>query len=479
MSFRLELAKNSPVENTTVFKPHKPSFQPTVEDITEEETYEIEPTTKNWLGEVKKNQTKCFAPSRRSSINPAAILPTQLYKGSRLQELFLTSTPKKLIEESADTPKGPPTVPPGHSGNPDEPSSSDDDSDFGDGPKKPGPRIPYRGRKSNREALHSTPTTEKSDSKFKEQQFDFKQKVDVIPEWDGNEDTLSTWILKVNALASRTPTMYKQLGQLVPTRLRKGAEAWYYSLPISYWHSAETDWGSLRTVICAYYMNRAWVDRQKARANKASYRESGHTSETPSEYYIRKSQMLLLVFDLIDSEIIMEVMNGAPTSWTSILIMHLYDTVVEFQSAIKFHERTLILSAGRQYSDEYHSRDYSLRSNRGNSFQSNSSRDTEQSNANSTRFGSRRTGPARSARTFLVGWSPNLGKPSFPKDDSVVSKGKTPTDRGARPCRHCGSGNHWDNECKYSRQGAKQVRANFGHMRMKMPKHWMNMKSCT
>ena len=32
----------------------------------------------------------------------------------------------------------------------------------------------------------------------------------------------------------------------------------------------------------------------------------------------------------------------------------------------------------------------------------------------------------------------------FPKNDKIVSKGKTPGQKGARPCRHCGSLNHWD-----------------------------------
>ncbi|KZT28377.1 hypothetical protein NEOLEDRAFT_1032955, partial [Neolentinus lepideus HHB14362 ss-1] len=28
---------------------------------------------------------------------------------------------------------------------------------------------------------------------------------------------------------------------------------------------------------------------------------------------------------------------------------------------------------------------------------------------------------------------------------------------GVHPCRHCGSGKHWDYDCKYSRKGTKQV----------------------
>ena len=49
----------------------------------------------------------------------------------------------------------------------------------------------------------------------------------------------------------------------------------------------------------------------------------------------------------------------------------------------------------------------------------------------------------------------------YPKDDSTVSKRKTPDEAGVRPCRHCGSGKHWDNECRYSRKAQRFARANY------------------
>ncbi len=127
--------------------------------------------------------------------------------------------------------------------------------------------------------------------------------------------------------------VYKQLGQIVPTRFRNTAETWYYSLPYEFRQQAEADWGYLRDAIGSYFMNRAWLERQKSIANNARFRDATHSSETPSDYYIRKSQLLSLVHSLSDSELIMEIMNGAPTSWNTILTTHLYGSAVEFQSA--------------------------------------------------------------------------------------------------------------------------------------------------
>ncbi|EDR10742.1 uncharacterized protein LACBIDRAFT_324609 [Laccaria bicolor S238N-H82] len=64
------------------------------------------------------------------------------------------------------------------------------------------------------------------------------------------------------------------------------------------------------------------------------------------------------------------------------------------------------------------------------------------------------------ANVNLVGWTRNTSKPQFPKDDSNVSPRGTPEEKGARPCRHCGSPKHWDRDCKYARKGERFARVN-------------------
>ena len=44
------------------------------------------------------------------------------------------------------------------------------------------------------------------------------------------------------------------------------------SLPLSYCQEANLNWKTIRDVIGVYYMNRAWLDRQKARATCAAFR---------------------------------------------------------------------------------------------------------------------------------------------------------------------------------------------------------------
>ncbi|KAF8973601.1 hypothetical protein BDZ97DRAFT_1721219, partial [Flammula alnicola] len=262
------------------------------------------------------------------------------------------------------------------------------------------------------------PTSTTQPTKTMQAHFDVKLKFESVPTWDGNTDTLVRWLTKVNNLASMSPQIFTQLGTVVPRRFEGSAETWYWSLPPSYRKDAEKDWDSLRAAISGYYMNRRWLDKQKTRALRASYREPQHARETPN-----------------DSELILEVMEGSPANWNTILTTQLYNTSIEFQSAIRFYEDTLMrLDQPSNYSNKRDRSDYSFR-------------DTSK--------------PFYAARTNLVGNSKTLDPPKFPKDDSnVSSRRQTPEQAGARPCRHCGSGKHWDFECRHSYKGTKQARTN-------------------
>lgn len=143
-----------------------------------------------------------------------------------------------------------------------------------------------------------------------------------------------------------------------------------------------------------------------------------------------------------DSEIILEVMEGAPASWNTVLTTQLYVDVIEFQSAIRFHEDTLIrLDATTSNSNAYRRDRFEPAFRDNNPFREPRNQYTPCAN--------------------LVGASKTMSPPSFPKDDSNLTKrSATPEEKGARPCRHCGSGKHWDNECKYAFRGNCSARAN-------------------
>ena len=244
--------------------------------------------------------------------------------------------------------------------------------------------------------------------------FDFKLKLMDIPQWDGNTDEIVCWMSKVSRLANKSALIWN-LVLSPPTLL----------LQI---HREELDFFTK----CGR-INCKWLDRMKAKASKAYYREAGHYRKTPSEYCIRKNELLTTVNNLDDLEIIMEVMDTVPANWSTILITQSYKDVVEFQAAICYHEDSLMHlgSMGNlDQTDRWRDPSYQTRRSRSES---------------------------QKARVNLVGGE--LPPPRFPKDDSVISRKATPKSKGARPCRHCGSDLHWDNECKHSKKGMRTASA--------------------
>ncbi|KAG7096173.1 hypothetical protein E1B28_006846 [Marasmius oreades] len=135
--------------------------------------------------------------------------------------------------------------------------------------------------------------------------------------------------------------------------------------------------------------------------------------------------MLKTGFDYEGSEIILKVMDGAPANWSTMLTTQSYGTAEDLQTAMRYHEETLMdLDRERpRFSNQRDDSDHTFK-------------------------------PAYVPWSYLVGTCTDLPPPQFPKDDSNISKKTTPKAKGARPCHHCGSELHWDKECKYSKRTA-------------------------
>jgi hypothetical protein len=179
-------------------------------------------------------------------------------------------------------------------------------------------------------------------------------------------------------------------------------------------------------------MNHHWLEKQKIRAHKARFREAGYQKESPNEYVIWKIDLLSLVYSYADTETIQAIMEEVPGTWTSIINPQYQKTIKEFQNTVKYHEESLeklepLISQPTCLPNQEYS---------------------------NSRF------PYHKANVNLVGWSKNIGTSQFPKDDKNISPHRTPKSIGARPCRHCRSGNHWDHKCCHSHKGEKLARVN-------------------
>ena len=97
----------------------------------------------------------------------------------------------------------------------------------------------------------------------------------------------------------------------------------------------EENWTTLTKAILEYGMNHHWLGKQKLRANRARFREPGHRRESPSEYVIRKMELLTLVYSYTDTEMIQAIMMEVPGTWASIINLQYQKMLREFQNAIE------------------------------------------------------------------------------------------------------------------------------------------------
>ncbi|KZP07062.1 hypothetical protein FIBSPDRAFT_763439, partial [Athelia psychrophila] len=148
-----------------------------------------------------------------------------------------------------------------------------------------------------------------------------------------------------------------------------------------------------------------------------------------------------IIYYWSDTETIQQIKNEAPSSWSPILQPQFCNTIVEFQNTVKYHEENLIHASVI--------------------YNHNSANSNSNSRPAYTPNGGNFQSLCHNAQTNLVGWSKDMPPPEYPKDDSNVWRNKTLESIGAQACQHCGSGKHWDKECKHAQQGKHCVRTNF------------------
>ncbi|KAB5587895.1 Retrovirus-related Pol polyprotein [Ceratobasidium theobromae] len=283
--------------------------------------------------------------------------------------------------------------------------------------------------------------------------FDTKLKPEIIPEWDGRMSELGDWMIKINDIAAYSEFTSIQLGQQVPLRFKGRAANWFGALDFNYRRQITANWETLKLAMVIHFMDRHYLETQKAKALEAKYRQRGHEHETPEDYVIRKAKELTSFTDWTDMELMLEVMNGAPESWHVLVNPQRIPDWNTFLDEISWNQQQL-MKLGHDLGGKGTSSDIQRQLDRMQS--------TIHRLENSQRKSSRAAVRSHQVSSKPVGWNKNLPKAPHPRRDDIVSKGKTPKDKGARGCIHCSSLNHWDKDCAYhvKKSGRKFVRTN-------------------
>lgn len=312
--------------------------------------------------------------------------------------------------------------------------------------------------------------------------FDTKLKPDAVPTWDGDDEALGKWMTILNELAEKSNSVFRGLGDIVPMRFRGRASKWWLSLAEADRQIASQDWDTLRETIRTYWMNHDWLARIQDKALRATFREKGHGSESPTDYFMRKRELLALAWNLPARQVIREIFRNAPIMWRAALQYQSIASLSHLQLAMKYNEEyleTLINHLEPQYkkrSKEDGKKGSSFRALLKAPFKRrayNAEVEIEDEEVdleayrieknNRPRF--RKSTPnfsndkVKTAKTYAVGWNGN--RPKFPKDNKNVSKGRTPEQYGARGCKYCGSRKHWDVECIHAKDESNNAKVFF------------------
>jgi len=212
----------------------------------------------------------------------------------------------------------------------------------------------------------------------------------------------------------------------------------------------QESWGNLKIAISTYFMNQQWFDRMKTRVLRMHYRQKGHESETPSNYFHRKLCMILEVFDLTVSETIMEIMNGAPQYWKVLIDTSRIVTITDLQSYIKYHEESLMRNPDTQTQD-LERRLKALESRPTNRLTKSAWTYKTEAESNFIK--------KRLIKKTFVRAHAKFSNYQYPKNDKVISKGQTPKDKGVQACQHCGSLNHWDFDHPFDGKDDRRAKA--------------------
>ena len=137
----------------------------------------------------------------------------------------------------------------------------------------------------------------------------------------------------------------------------------------------------------------------------------------------------------MDRELTNEIMEGTPLYWMPIITPHLFQDLEQLQLSVKFHEESLLKLGGGITLTSLSVCVY---------IQNFPKENSQRSSYN----------PFINACVDFIGWTKATSNPQFPKDDSNVLP--MPGKKGAHPCQHCGSGKHWDQDCKHARTGVEE-----------------------
>ncbi|KAJ7446168.1 hypothetical protein B0H11DRAFT_1930199 [Mycena galericulata] len=298
----------------------------------------------------------------------------------------------------------------------------------------------------------------------------------ALPEWDGGEKTAIRYFVEISELCAAGGYLPWQIGTYLWQRLTKGSaiESWYLTLPEEWKVLMRSHYLNYIYVVRTYWLGDQWINRMHDEYKDMRFRRRGHEHELPRAFVqarLMYSRILGTTVPGTPAEV-REVMRTAPIAWKTALQLDTIPNTATLQRAVAERESELIVAAtstpgnvvGRDYFEsEMRKLHQQLRDMRETRAPQRDARNPP------PKFQQRKQGAAAhlvEAEDLLgdeedlvsadaVGEvfasevrrqrAPPVGGYPYPKDPTRTKLNKLPPS----PCKHCGSDEHWDRECRH------------------------------
>ena len=250
---------------------------------------------------------------------------------------------------------------------------------------------------------------------------DRKYTTSDFPEFDSSIDSYITWCSICRNLARHSPAFAQQMTRVLPDRFRGALADWWSTVPVADKLYFTTNWEDLHGYVLHFFLTPSFLDKVCDHFHACRYRKGErYYKESPHDFAMRKLRLLRVLYPLADApgpDVLrgeaQRLLEDIPKGWWAHLNIDQLDTAEELLRLTKLKHDELVAS------DEF-SIDALANC-------------VARINLERNKCGGGHV-ETRSAATAS-------GSHAYPMND-YKSRKKPP-----RPCRHCGSAYHWDNDC--------------------------------
>jgi hypothetical protein len=270
-----------------------------------------------------------------------------------------------------------------------------------------------------------------------------KIKINDLPEFDGSDNRLVDYIFTINDRANLGYDVWEELGRYLPLRFTKKARNWWEGLEPDIQRDIGESWDTLRLAICEHWMTAHWRSQEKIKCNQIVFQANGR--ESPMGYYYRKLRAIRVSYSGWDEyTIVNQILDDAPEGWQK-YFSYQPNTLYDLSDLIQANQHLFKKDADISlHVDQLMEEMKKMKGkSNGNNWSNRAEAGTNRAFVKKTNM----TAKANATEPKLIGAHPKFSEFPFPKRDDIVSKGRTPEQLGVRPCKQCGSGKHWDNDC--------------------------------